>query len=125
MKTTTAQMALEALKGSESELRDHWYDHPIRRANQAAITALEADLAQPVEPVARAFVDQLRPDEYRPRVLVEWMVTATPGLLYAAPQEAAAPGMDDTNIANRLDRWFIEGLHAADLDQYPYEEDTI
>jgi len=35
------------------------------------------------------------------------------------------PGMDDKNITNRLDRWFVEGLHSGDLARCPYAEDTI
>src|SRR5665647_687905 len=65
--------------------------------------------------------------------LCEWHTTTSRSIacmsnihepLFATPQEAA-PGMDDKNIANRLDRWFIEGLHAADLRLCPYNEDTL
>ena len=37
----------------------------------------------------------------------------------------ASDGMDGDNIARRLDRWFVEGLHASDFSQCPYKADTL
>ncbi|MBC7602749.1 MAG: hypothetical protein H7255_08840 [Ramlibacter sp.] len=54
-------------------------------------------------------------------------VTAYVAASRPAPIEGVVPedGLDGGHIADRIERWFVEGLYAADASKCPYTEATI
>ncbi len=91
MKTTTAQMALDALKKSQVFAECTKWDETYK-AHHAAIAALEAEIAQPVEPVAQ-YASHFSTPEGTKEFRGYAEKPLPPGtMLYAAPQEPAAPG---------------------------------